>query len=80
VIREQLGRNSRRGIAESCFSIVMPRFKRGIQYAVTSRVRAYRLWDTGSPGQAGRRRQSKLFDKMNPKIAVLHHPAVADFP
>src|SRR5260370_37975516 len=28
------------------FSIVMPRFKRGIQYAVTSRASDNRLWNT----------------------------------
>jgi len=37
-------------IAKLCPSIVMPRFKRGIQYAVISRTDARRLWNTGSPG------------------------------
>ena len=39
---------SRRENAESYSPVVMPRFKRGIQYAVTSRVNANRLWNTGS--------------------------------
>ncbi|APG09296.1 hypothetical protein BKD09_13210 [Bradyrhizobium japonicum] len=38
--------------------LVMPRLDRGIQYAVASRLK-HRLWDTGSPGQAGRRQRSK---------------------
>ena len=32
------------------FSIVMPRFKRGIQYAAMSLMSTNRLWNTGSPG------------------------------
>jgi hypothetical protein len=50
----------RRESAESHSAAVMPRFKRGIQYAVTSRMGTNRLWNTGSPGQAGRRRRSKM--------------------
>ena len=38
VFLAQLGRYLRRGDAESRSPIVMPRFMRGIQYAVTSRV------------------------------------------
>ena len=34
-------------IAKLCPSIVMPRFKRGIQYAVISRMGPRRLWNTG---------------------------------
>src|SRR5450631_1931855 len=49
----------------------MPRFRRGIQYAVTSRVSRNRLWNTGSPGQAGRRRQSKLFETQRSAYAAL---------
>jgi hypothetical protein len=40
----------RREKAESRSQIVMPRFKRGIQYAVMSRIMTNRLWNTGSPG------------------------------
>jgi hypothetical protein len=32
-------------------STVMPRFRRGIQYAVTSHASTSCLWNTGSPGQ-----------------------------
>ena len=46
----------------SCVSIVMPRFKRGIQYAVASHISRNRLWNTGSPGQTGRRHLSMLFE------------------
>jgi hypothetical protein len=56
---------SRREIVETCIMetrIVMPRFTRGIQYAVASRINTNRLWNTGSSGQAGRRRGSKLFE------------------
>jgi hypothetical protein len=49
-------------MAELHSSTVMPPFTRDIQYAVTFRIGAKRLWNTGSPGQAGRRRQNKLFD------------------
>src|SRR6202041_466316 len=62
---------SRRGNAELYSSAVMPRFMRGIQYAVTSRMSANRLWNTGSPGQAGRRRQSRLFENRIGKCASL---------
>src|SRR5258708_15707585 len=58
-IRAQLGRIAPRegGVM---FSIVMPRFKRGIQYAVTSRISTNRLWNTGSPRPTGRRPRRKL--------------------
>jgi hypothetical protein len=61
----QLGRIARRENAWPRSSIVMPRFMRGIQYAVTSRKSTSRLRNTGSPGQAGRRRQGKLFEIRN---------------
>ena len=61
---------SRREIVESRSSVVMPRFTRGIQYAVTFRIKANRLWNTGSPGQAGRRRQSKLLEKLNQQLIL----------
>jgi len=32
----------------------MPRLDRGIQYAAAPRFNHCRLWNTGSPGQAGR--------------------------
>jgi hypothetical protein len=40
---------------ESATKAVMPRLDRGIQYAAASRLNHGRLWNTGSPGQAGRR-------------------------
>src|SRR5689334_11336909 len=43
------------GLPGAAFSVAMPRFKRGIQYAVASRLNHCCLWNTGSPGQAGRR-------------------------
>src|SRR6202051_4184755 len=52
MVHAQLGRIAPRE-CEATFSIVMPRFKRGIQYAVTSRISTNRRWNTGSPGQAG---------------------------
>src|SRR5262249_13093695 len=39
-------------------STVMPRFKRGIQYSRGVSIEHDRLWNTGSPGQAGRRHPS----------------------
>ena len=40
--------------AESRSLIVMPRFKRGIQYAVMPRTSTNRLWNTGSSGHLER--------------------------
>jgi hypothetical protein len=69
---------TRRGNALSHSSVVMPRFKRRIQYAATSRTYAHeRLWNTGSPGQAGRRRLSKLFEIRIRNCANGHAAAVA---
>src|SRR6266849_7814585 len=53
-----------RGVASS--STVMPRFMRGIQYAAASRFKHDRLWNTGSPGQAGRRHRSEQVDLKTP--------------
>src|SRR6478735_12067893 len=39
---------------------VVPRFNRGIQHAAASPLRHHGLWNTGSPGQAGRRREENL--------------------
>jgi hypothetical protein len=41
--------------ADACPSIVMPRECGGIQYAAACRLKQWPLWNTGSPGQAGRR-------------------------
>ena len=38
----------------AALSAVMPRFMRGIQYAAASRLKYWRLWNTGSPDQVGR--------------------------
>ena len=38
----------------AALSAVMPRFMRGIQYAAASRLKHWRLWNTGSPDQVGR--------------------------
>ena len=61
----QLGRTPRRGNADVCPSSVMPRLDRGIQYAAASPLNHYSLWNTGSPGQAGRRHRV-LFEMLNP--------------
>ena len=42
------------GLAHLQLSAVMPRFMRGIQYAAASRLKRWRLWNTGSPDQVGR--------------------------
>ena len=42
------------GLAHLQPSPVMPRFMRGIQYAAASRLKRWRLWNTGSPDQVGR--------------------------
>jgi len=41
-----------------CLTRHAPR-RRGIQYAAASRFKRRRLWNTGSPGQAGRRQRGK---------------------
>jgi hypothetical protein len=56
----KLGRNAPRErgvIFRECaqYSVVITREKRVIQYAAASRLMHCRLWNTGSPGQAGRR-------------------------
>jgi len=56
----------RRESAESHSAAVMPRFKRGIQYAVTSRMATNRLWNLDRPVKPGDdavvRCQSTLFE------------------
>jgi len=41
-------------IQSHIFSAVMPRLDRGIQYAAAFRLKHCGLWNTGSPGRAGR--------------------------
>src|SRR5258708_32284015 len=56
---QQLGRCASRERGNTSHSAVMPRFMRGIQYAAASRFKHKHLWNTGSPGQAGRRRRKE---------------------
>jgi hypothetical protein len=51
---QQLGHFVPRDRRLASASAVMPRFMRGTQYAAASRLKHSRLWNTGSPGQAGR--------------------------
>src|SRR6516164_9396695 len=52
---EKLGRSAPRERDLTSRSAVMPRFKRGTQCSRGVALRHAQLWNTGSPGQAGRR-------------------------
>jgi hypothetical protein len=60
-----LGRFLPRECCSMSFRCHRPR-KRAIQYAAAYRLKLWRHWNTGSPGQAGRRHpMAGLFEEIN---------------